>query len=212
LSYSADLLRFLRIPDVPSALVVCEHCDAVHRWRPLAGGELARCSRCDGVLARGHRLGVHALLALSLAAAVMLLVANLMPIVEIDLRGQRTRATLPEAVQLTWQAGAPWVAVAAAFTAIVAPALLIALRIAVLVPLARGHRPRHFAWCMHALREAWQWSMVEVMMVAAAVAIVRMASLAQALPAPGVFAFGALSVLLAALETGGLRHLWVEAR
>ena len=195
-----------------ATLVVCEHCDAVHRWRPLAAGEVARCSRCDAVMARGHRLGVHALLALTLAAAVTLLVANLTPIIEITLRGQHTRATLPGAIGLTWQAGEPLVALAAAFTAIVAPGALIVLRIAVLLPLARGRRSRHFAWCMHALREAWQWGMVEVMMVAAAVAIVRMATLAEATPAPGVFAFGALAVLLAALESGGLRHLWLEAR
>jgi paraquat-inducible protein A len=192
-------------------LIVCEHCDAVHRWRALAPAEVARCSRCAAVLARGHRLGVPSLLALTIAALFVLLIANLTPIVEIGMRGQRTMATLPEAIAITWSLGEPLAAVAAALTAIVAPAALILLRLAVLVPLARGRKARHFSWCMRALREAWQWSMVEVMMVAAAVAIVRMAGLAQAVPGPGVFAFGALAVLLAALESGGLKHLWLEA-
>ena len=191
-------------------LIVCDHCAAVHRRRPLAAHEVARCSRCAAVLARGHRLGVSSLLALTLAALFVLLIALLTPVVEIGLRGQRTMSTLPEAIASTWNAGEPAVAVVAALTAIAAPAALIGLRLMVLVPLARGRTSRHFAWCMQALREAWQWSMVEVVMVAAAVSIVRMAALAQATPGPGVFAFGALAVLLAALESGGLKHLWLE--
>lgn len=192
-------------------LIVCEHCDAVHRWRALAPHQVARCSRCAAVLARGHVLGVTSLLALTLAALCVLLIALLTPVVEIGLRGQRTMATLPEAIGHTWEAGEPVVALVAAFTAILAPATLIGLRLVVLVPLARGRKGRYFSSCMRALREAWQWSMVEVMMVAAAVSIVRIAALAQAVPGPGVFAFGALAVLLAALETGGLKHLWLEA-
>lgn len=191
-------------------LVICEQCDAIHRWRPLASGEVLHCHRCDAVLARGHRLGVEAMLALTLGAGIALLIANGSPIVEIDLRGSRTAATLPHAIHLIWQAGEPIVAVLSALTAIVAPALLIVLRLLVLIPLALGRRGRWFGLCMRVLHEAARWSMVEVMMVAAAVSIVRIASLAHALPGPGMFAFGALALLLAALESGGLKHLWME--
>ena len=63
---------------------------------------------------------------------------------------------------------------------------------------------------MRVLHEASRWSMVEVLMVAATVSIVRIASMAHASPSVGMFAFGALALLLAALESGGLRHLWLE--
>lgn len=198
--------------ELQQQLVVCEQCDAVHRWRPLASDEVAHCRRCAAVIARGHLLGVHALLALTIAAAVVLLIANLSPIVEIRLGGGHTAATLPESIALIWDRGERLVAVSAALTAIVAPALLIGLRLVILVPLARGRRSPVFAWCMRALREAWRWSMVEVMTVAAAISIVRLASMASATPGPGVLAFAALALLLAALESGGLKHLWLEGR
>jgi len=191
-------------------LVICEQCDAVHRWRPVAPREIAHCSRCGAVLARGHRLGAQALLALTIAALFVLLIANLTPVVDVRLRGIHNSATLPEAIHDTWLQGERLVASAATLTAIVAPALLIALRLLLLVPLARGRSPRHVAWCMRVLHEMSRWSMVEVMMVAAAVCIVRVASMAQAVPGPGMFAFGALALLLAALESGGLKHLWVQ--
>jgi len=192
-------------------LVVCEQCGAVHRWRSLASGEVAQCRRCAAVLARGHRLGVHAMLALTIAALCVFLMANLTTIVQIDLRGSRTAPTLPESIRLTWEAGEPVVAVLAAITAIVAPALLIGLRLVVLVPLASSWTSPYFAFCMRALHEAARWSMVEVLTVAAAVSIVRIAALAHADPGPGMLAFAALALLLAALESGGLKHLWLNS-
>lgn len=193
-------------------LLVCEQCNAVHRTRPLASSEVALCSCCAGVVDRGHRLGVHGLLALTIAALVVLLIANLTPVVDIRLSGLRNAVTLPAAIHLTWQLGEHLVAVTAAFTAIIGPALLIVLRLLLLVPMARGRTPRHFAWATRALHEASHWSMVEVLMVAAVVSIVRIASMAHAEPGAGMFAFGALALLLAGLETGGVKHLWARAR
>src|SRR2546423_12052108 len=146
-------------------LVICEQCDAVHRWRPLAAREVARCRRCGAVLGRGHRLGVHSLLALTLAAAVILLIAVLTPMMSLHLRGYNSAVTFPEAIRVTWDRGERLVAFTAAMTAIVGPAALVLLRLVVLWPMARGRRPDHFAWCMRVLHEASRWSMVEVLMV-----------------------------------------------
>ena len=192
-------------------LVVCEHCDALHRWRPLGAREVAYCTRCHAVLGRGHRLDAQALLALTLAALCVLLIANLASIATIRLRGTEVHTTLPQAISVVWRQGEYVVALLATLTAVVAPALLILLRLYLLLPLARGATAAHFALSMRVLHEVSRWSMVEVMMVAAVVSIVRMAGLANADPGPGMFAFGALALLLAALESGGLRHLWMHA-
>jgi paraquat-inducible protein A len=191
-------------------LLICEQCDAVHRWRPLMSDEVARCSRCGAVLARGHRLDVDALLALTIAAGVVWLIAVLTPMMSLHLRGLNGTATFPEAIRITWERGEHLVALASFLTAIVGPAILIVLRLLVLWPLAEGRRPDHFAWCMRALHEASRWNMVEVLMVAAVVSIVRLAGMAPALPGPGMVAFAVLALLLAALESGGLKHLWQE--
>lgn len=152
------------------------------------------------------------MLALTIGALVVLLIANLTPVVVIDLRGAHTAASLPQAIHLTWLADEHIVAVLAAITAIVAPALLIGLRLMVLAPLVAGRKAPYFAICMRALHEASRWSMVEVLTLAAAVSIVRMATLAHSVPGPGMAAFAALALLLAALESGGMKHLWQEMR
>jgi paraquat-inducible protein A len=190
-------------------IVVCEQCEAAHRWRLLDSGEVAHCSRCGAVLGRSHRLGVDALLALTVAALVVLLIANLSPIVSLHLQGRQADTTLPEAISATWNKGAHLVAITAAASAIVAPAILIALRLYLLLPLQLGRQPPGFGACMRLLHEMTRWNMVEVLMVAAIVSIVRLASMAQSSPGAGMWAFGALALLIAALEQGGLRHLWM---
>jgi paraquat-inducible protein A len=175
----------------------------------LDSDEVAHCSRCGAVLGRGHRLGVDALLALTVAALVVLLIANLSPIVSLHLQGQHADTTLPEAISATWRKGEHLVAITAAASAIVAPAILIALRLYLLLPLQFGRLPAGFGTCMRLLHEMTRWNMVEVLMVAAIVSIVRLASMAQSSSGAGMWAFGALALLIAALEQGGLRHLWM---
>ena len=196
---------------LPQTTIICEHCDAVYRWRPLRGGEIARCGRCGNVLARHHRLGVHALLALTLAALVTLLIANMTPMMDLRMRGLHNAATLPQAIGYTWDQDEHVVAVTAAATAIVAPALLIGLRLVVLLPMALGRSALPYAWCMRVLHEAERWSMLEVVTVAAVISIVRIAAMADAFPGFGMLGYGVLALLIAALETGGLKHLWAEA-
>jgi paraquat-inducible protein A len=196
---------------VRQGLVVCDHCDTVYRWRPLSSAEVARCSRCAMVLGRGHHLSAQALLALTLTALVVLLIANLTPLALIRVGGALTDTTLPQAIAATWALGEWLVAIATALTAIVGPSLLIVLRLALLVPMVRGREPHGLGWTMRVLHEAGQWSMVEVMMVAAAVCIVRITTMANAVPGVGMLAFGLLALLMAGIESGGVKHLWAKA-
>ncbi len=72
----------------PPHLIACPDCDALYRRRPLRPGERARCSRCGAVLYRASRLSIDQMLALVLTALILLLIANLTPIVELTVQGQ----------------------------------------------------------------------------------------------------------------------------
>ena len=190
------------------SLTVCERCDKVHRWVPLAPGATARCTRCQAVLGRGHRLSIETVLALTVTALVVFLVASFSEIISVRLGGTRVAATLPGAVAAAWRDGEKLVAIATATTALVAPALFILLRLYVLMPLAAGKVPPGFGFCVRILHQASRWSMVEVLTVGGLLSLVRLAALAQASPGPGLIALGLLTLLFAAIESAGLRHLW----
>ena len=196
----------------PSNLVVCEHCGLAHRWVRLAPRAVARCSRCNGVLGRGHRMDVQSLLALTLAALLVFLIAHGSPVVTIRLGGAEARTTFPMAILAAWDAGEHGVALLSAVSAVLAPALFIGIRLYLLLPLALGRVPAGLAVCLRLLHHVSRWNTVEVLTVAALLSLVRIAALAQASAGPGLLALAALALLLAALESAGLHHLWWGVR
>ena len=54
--------------------------------------------------------------------------------------------------------------------------------------------------------------MVEVFTIGVLLSLVRLAGLADASPGPGLFALGAVTLLFAAIESAGLKHLWWKIR
>ena len=197
---------------IEDSLGVCEQCGLAHRWRPLGAGTVARCVRCEAVLGRPHRLSIDSVLALTVAAAAAYLVAVNTSLLSLSLRGSSESSTLPQAIVLAWQGGQEIVAVVAALTALVAPAAFIALRLYVLFPLAAGKKPPGFAACVRILRQAGRWNMIEVFTVGVLLSLVRLTGLADASPGPGLFALGGLTLLFAAIESAGLKHLWWHVR
>ncbi len=193
---------------VEDSLVVCEECGLAHRWRHVDRGETSRCTRCEAVLGRPHRLSIEAVLALTMAAAATWLLAINAPLLSLNLRGGAETTTLPAAIRAAWQGGAPIVAVVAGTTALLAPAAFIALRLYVLFPLTVGKKVPGFAWCVRALHQAGRWNMVEVFTIGVLLSLVRLSGLADASPGPGLYALGALTLLFAAIESAGLKHLW----
>jgi paraquat-inducible protein A len=190
------------------SLIVCEECGLPHRWHRLGHGAVARCTRCDAVLDRSHRLSVDGILALTVAAAAIYLVAVNAPLLTLTLRGPAEHASLIDAIRYAWTDGEPIIAVVAGLTALVAPAAFVALRLYVLFPLSAGFKSPGFKWCVRMLHQAERWSMVEVFTVGVLLSLVRLAGLAHASPGPGLFALGALTVLFASIQSAGLKRLW----
>jgi len=147
-----------------------------------------------------------------MAAGAAYLVAINASLLTISLRGGADDATLPEAIVIAWQGGQELVAVVAALTALVAPAAFIFFRLYVLIPLAANRKPPGFATCVRILHQAGRWNMVEVFTVGVLLALVRLAGLAEATPGPGLLALGVMTVLFAAIESAGLKHLWWHVR
>ncbi len=197
---------------VEDSWVVCEQCGLAHRWFPMRGRIVARCVRCEAVLGRGHRLPIGSVLALTVAAGAAYLVLINTSLLTISLRGGAETATLPDAILDAWQNGQRIIAVVAALTALVAPAVFIALRLYVLLPLSLGRKPPGFATCVRLLHQVGRWNMIEVFTVGVLLSLVRLAGLADASPGPGLFALGVLTLLFAAIESAGLKHLWWNVR
>ncbi|HMN77296.1 MAG TPA: paraquat-inducible protein A [Burkholderiaceae bacterium] len=192
-------------------LVVCDECDAVYKRRALAPNETARCARCGSMIGRGHALTVDGQLALAIAALLVFIIGNVSDIVTLNVAGVQSPVTLYESIRSTWVTGQHLVALLAGATAFAFPLAVILLRLYVLLPLVAGVRVRGFVPAMRALRWVTHWSMVEVFLFGALVAIVKSAGLASVILGAGIFSYAVLTFLLAANQAAGLHGLWRRA-
>jgi paraquat-inducible protein A len=171
----------------PSPLVICPHCDSVYQRTELQVHGVACCLRC----------------------AAPLLIANCYPIVQLDVRAERSATTLWGAIIATFESGYSSLAAMALVCAFLFPLLQILVSLYVVLPLRAGIRPPGFAAAMHALRYMWPWSAVEVFMLGALVAVVKLGNVAAVVIGPGLFGFGALTILLTLVGSFDVDELWL---
>ena len=163
-------------------LFVCPHCDAVHRAVVLSRHEVAACVACGRVVARHHSFSVDQLLALTLAAAVLFLIANSYPLMTIEVGGMRTEATVWGAALLMLHGWAAWPAAVLALSMFILPLLQIALLLWVLAFARFGRRAPGFRGLLVTLHRSRPWSMTEVFLLGALVAIVKLSSWVHVTP------------------------------
>ncbi|WP_426663413.1 paraquat-inducible protein A [Rhodanobacter aciditrophus] len=196
----------------PSALLICEHCDTVHRRRPLAKGEVAECASCGAVLERYHGLRADALLALILTGLVVFVQATLWPIVTLGLNGQYVAATLWDVIRMMWIDHSQLVAVLAAATLFVFPLCKILILGWLLLFARSGRRAPGFRRLMVTLHHVGPWTMSEVFVLGALVSIVKAHLYFDVTPDPGIYAYGALMLLITVFAGVDLTRLWDETR
>lgn len=189
-------------------LIVCEHCDHVYRRVPLARGGVARCTVCGAVIERAQKLDIDRHLAIAVAAGAVFALANVCPVMQIGMRGMHNEATLWQAVMALWHGAAAPIAVPAAAAAVVVPGLQIGLLLWVLGHARFSMRAPGLAWALRMLARLRPWGMVEVALFAALVAIVKLSGYLSVAPGPGIWAVGALTLLLPLLTGSDVGRLW----
>ena len=189
-------------------ITVCDGCDAVFTRAPLRRREVATCPRCGTELERHSGTQHQRMLPLTVAALIMFLVANLFPIVEIELRGLHSETTLFGAIVTLTSENMPVVALMVLVTTLLFPLLQLLLLLWLLIPL-RWHRRVHgFALMVRAMQSMRPWGMVEVFLLGVLVALVKLAGLATVIPGPALWAFMALTVLMTAIMSFDPRGFW----
>jgi paraquat-inducible protein A len=200
-------------PLADASLVACPHCDLLQRLPEIAPGSSARCPRCDKELWRRREDSLNRTLALSLAALVLFVIANTVPMLGLTAIGHAASTTVVGGARQLWHDGQQIVAVLVLFAAVVSPGLQIGLMLAVVVA-ARRERPP--AWVGRLLRHlpfARNWSMIEVMLLGVLVALTKIADYATVIPGVALFALFALVFLLASMQSGfDPREVWDRVR
>ncbi|MBR9973141.1 paraquat-inducible protein A [Magnetospirillum sulfuroxidans] len=194
-------------------LLTCPHCDALHRRPALRRGEKASCRRCGTVLLRQHRLTPEQVLALVVTALLVYVIANSFPIVNLQVQGLTNSTTLFGAVFALWDEGRQLMAVLVFATTQLFPLLDLAGMLALLLAVTRsGPRPSWFSPLLRFIQSLRPWGMTEVFMLGVVVSLVKLSGMAHILPGVALWAFAALTVLMAVILSFHPRQLWDEPR
>ena len=196
-------------PTLPADLIACHECDLLQTEPQLAPGETARCARCKAFLARNPPDSIDRTLALTLCAAILYVLANVYPLVGLEMQGRRVEVTLFEAVQVLWRNGMGPVAGLVFVTALLFPVLELLMILLVLVPLRLGRVSPKLAAFFRLVRSVQPWGMTEVFLLGMLVSLVKLSHLASVILGT---AFWAMAALIVALTLAGrafdTRLLW----
>jgi paraquat-inducible protein A len=198
---------------VASSLIACPECDLLQKLPPLAPGARLRCARCRRILASRPPGHADLPLALTCTAAVVYLVANLLPLMGLSVVGRSASTTIIGGAYEMWQQGQMATAVLVAFCAVIAPGCYIALVLVLLLGVRRSPVPEWVGEILRWVRHLQIWSMLEVMLLGILVALVKIAELATVTPDFGLYGIGALVVLIPAIQrTLDVDALWQRVR
>lgn len=191
-----------------NTLIACHECDALLHKPRLSGKDTARCPRCDALLYRSGSAQVDRICALTTGALITFLIAQGFPILEMDVNGMRVQTTLFGALEAMWNQGMPLVAVMVFCSTLLFPLVEMSALLYVLFPLRSGAVPPGFNGVLRAIQFVRPWGMIEVFMLGILVTIVKMVSLARVVPEAALFAFAALTLMLAVVVMFDPRTLW----
>jgi paraquat-inducible protein A len=193
-------IKIYNQPIADRSLIACLHCDLLQRLPELQPGASARCPRCNKELWSRREDPLNRTFALTLAAAVLYIVANAVPMLGLTFVGREASTTVLGGAEHLWQEGPATVGLLVLLTAIVAPALQIGFMLAIMLGSYRERPPRWVATLLRHQPATRTWSMIEVMMLGVLVALVKIADYATVIPGVALFTLGALVFVLAAMQ------------
>jgi paraquat-inducible protein A len=180
------------------SLVTCDTCGLVQTVEPLAPGMVAECIRCGSFIsARRSTRSLEVTAALSLAALILYVPANIFPLMKMYLHGAYSESTVWEGIVMLMQHDEWAVAVIVFMASMVIPLVKLAglFSLVVTARLGWGRRLRSRTQLYKFIDAIGPWAMLDVFLLAVLVALVKLSSWAKVLPGPGLLAFTAMVVL-----------------
>jgi len=190
-----------------TGLIACHECDALQRVSELPPGRIARCVCCGARLYANPRGGIDTPLALTISSLILFLVANVFPLVTLNIAGQSQQTTLSGATWALYQADMPALAAVVGLTSVAGPAMimllilyvLVSVRLRLYLPLVRPA----LIW----ISIIQPWGMLDVFMLGVLVSLVKLMGMADVVFGPGIYAYTALIFFFAAATARLEPHL-----
>jgi paraquat-inducible protein A len=197
----------------PDSVIACDTCGLSQRVEALEPGTSAECIRCGSQMVSRPFGGLEVTAALTLAALVLYVPANIYPLLSMNIYGSYTENTVWDGVVSLMNYNQYFIATVVFLASIVIPLLkLLGLLFLVWsVKWGRERRLRGRTRIYKFIDVIGPWAMLDVFLVAILVALVKMGDLGRIIPGPGLIAFTAMVVLtILASQSFDPKSIWTK--
>lgn len=191
----------------------CLTCGLLSR-RPRHLGTPA-CPRCGRRLYRRKPASLLRAWTFLVAAMILYIPANILPIMEMESLLSAQRDTIMSGIVFLWSTGSIPIAIIVFVASIVVPLLKMLALLTILIAVHTGVRVHceDLSRLYRVLELIGRWSMLDIFVVAILVALVQLQLVATVTPGPGALAFGAVVVLtMLATMSFDPRLIWDSGR
>jgi paraquat-inducible protein A len=159
--------------------IICYKCYTLHRKVLIEDGTKAICSHCESVLYRYDSRLVNHGLALSITALIFLVLANIFPVVMINILGNESYITISKTFLMLFDNSFFIVGFIVMFMIFIFPFMIIGLYIAIFTLLYFKIGKNLSKDILVLISHIEPWSMLEIFLVSILVSLVKLIGYAQ---------------------------------
>ena len=169
------------------------------------------CPRCGARLHLRKTNGMARTWALLITSLILLLPANLLPIMTVTYLGEKEPNTIIEGIEHFIQSGEYFIAIIIFFASILVPIFKVAGIMLIMISIQKRWQTwlKHRTLMFRVIKFIGRWSMLDIFVIAVMVALVNLGTLSTIIPAPAATYFAAvvISTMLAS-NTFDTRIIW----
>ncbi len=193
--------------------VACTLCGLVQHLPPATRYQMVSCARCETPMARHKRNSLSRTMAFAIAALILYIPANLLPIMTFEYYGASEHNTVWSGVVSLAESGMWFVAAVVFIASMVAPLLKLSSLFLLAYSVRYGTGARWKTRLYRVIKVIGTWAMLDVFLLAVLVAVVKLGQLANVSPGPAALPFTLVVVFtILATESFDPSLLWHNER
>lgn len=181
-------------------LSICPDCDVILLLPDLQISERANCPRCDALLDEGGCKNINQLLPLTITGLVLIILANMFPLLTMNANGQLVDSSLFSASVSLWTGDQKFLSLLVFTTTILTPLVQLLAYAWLLVPMSLNKIWPYSDPILRLSHHSLPWNMMEIFLLGFIVAVVKLGEEALIIPGPSLYAFVALIVVMTMLN------------
>ena len=181
-------------------LSICSDCDVILMIPDLNRHEKAYCPRCAALLDEGGSESINRLLPLTITGFVLIILANMFPLITMNANGQIVDSSLLSATVALWIGEQRFLSLLVFVTTFLTPLIQLITYAWLLVPMSFGKIWPLSDSVLRLSHHSIPWNMMEIFLLGFIIAVVKLGEDALIILGPSLYAFVALILLMTVLN------------